>query len=296
MNVAFLLNYLESNRYGKIILPENVDCIYVEDPFSWIGLIKFRRRIIDHLFVFGSRPVDIACLKCLGPFSKKVIILQHASNPKRYLNEVPLNFLLANAWKLTVWTLFIAVCRFLSYGKISNVVLFYYSEFYLQEWTTILKGIPFSSYKCPSPNVLTYGSQHSIKVCVDAVKFQLIDEPFPSTLGITESDEKNLLLDILNATSPHLVYVKVHPRSDPSKYKCSKRFIISSYLYDNADVVVGYRSGLLKFPFKSNKRLLINKNLKGGLELNPRNLSKSSISNPILDICYELYVKKHVSR
>ena len=81
-----------------------------------------------------------------------------------------------------------------------------------------------------------------------------MDEPLTKTLGITEEEEK-ALLHALQERIEDDIYVKLHPRSDPSKYIQLPRFRVVNKIYQNADVVAGYRSALLDFNFR-NKQLV----------------------------------------
>jgi len=267
------LDRQDAQRFARSLSQDGDRHLFFEEATSWFEIWRLIRQGTGTLVVFGARPPDKAAVRCLGPFVDTVVILQHAVNKRRSFGDLPLGYFARNAKKLLYWSLFIVLCRLLSplgrshtWDNIAH--LFYFTSDYHEEWIGTLGEEQISARSCPRPDPTRFGTSQDIPVLDSPVAYQLIDEPFDTTLGITRPQEHKLYEAILGATLGHKIHVKLHPRSLADKYAFSDRFILSDALHSHANTVIGYRSGLLDYPFASPDRLMIVP-AKGTFELRP---------------------------
>ena len=256
------LDLTDLRRFARTLTVEGDRLLFCESARSWWRILGLIRRGTGTLIVMGARPPDKAAVRYLGGYAETVVILQHASNRRRKFKELPRGYIRRNLKKLIYWSLFSILCRLLSRGAGAVPIrLYHFTSCYRDEWTQCLGEERFSAVHCPRPDPTRFGTIEDIPVTDVPVAYQLIDEPFTQTLGISNMEERELLQAILNATVDGAnIMVKVHPRSHPEKYAFSRRYVISDSIHSHAETVIGYRSGLLDYRFVSRRRLTISPN------------------------------------
>jgi hypothetical protein len=251
------LDELDSFRFARTLIRPSDQCLYIEQVKSWFQIPKLIHNSIGTLIVLGARPPDKAAVHHLGAKADRIIILQHAVNRRRKVKELSLQYFLMNFRKIFYWSVFIIVCKLLPRNKLPPVHLYYFTDNYLNEWTEILGKENFEATSCPAPDPTRFGSKNDILINDTPVSYQLIDEPFTKTLGISVKSERILLQKILEISGDEPIMVKIHPRSQSEKYAFSKKFILSECIYSNPGAVIGYKSGLLNYNFCTKKYLCI---------------------------------------
>lgn len=272
-------NHSDAERFASDLLSPDDLRIYAEDIRSWAGVRKVLRDGAGTMILIGLRPPDWAGLLYLGQRCRAVAVLQHAKQPRRSISELPPGFFIQNLHKLFYWAAFSAYCKLMSFLSRTSrgdriVRLYHFSDDYTKELERFLTSGTYEAIACPLPDPTRFGTSVDIPISQDPVAFHLIDEPFTTTLGLSAAKERELLQAILDAAAPDRIHVKVHPRSTHNKFSFSDRFIISEAIYAKARTLIGYRSGLLDYPFQSPMRLIIG--FEGGT------ISLSPIANPIV--------------
>ena len=254
------LDHRDAQRYARHLKASGDLLLCFEEAWTWSTVLRLLKQGTDTLIVLGARPPDKAAVRYLGPYSKQVVILQHAVNPRRKLKELSLGYFRSNIRKLLYWSIFSILCFLLPRRAPSPVYVYHFTLEYRDEWVDTLARGTISYTACPRPDPTSFGTIDDIPISVVPVVWLLIDEPFTQTLGISRAQERSLLQTILDETvqaddSP--IMVKLHPRSKQDKYNFSDRFITGQILYSNANTVIGYRSGLLDYQFSTKRRLFI---------------------------------------
>lgn len=251
------LDELDSVRFARDLIRPSDQCLYIESVKSWCQIPKLIHNGIGTLIVLGARPPDKAVVHHLGAKADRIIILQHAINQRRKIKELSLHYFLVNFRKIFYWSILIIVCKLLPRNRLPPVHLYYFTDNYLSEWEQILGEGNFEATFCPAPDPTRFGSKKDILINDTPVSYQLIDEPFTKTLGISVKNERVLLQKILEISEDAPIMVKLHPRSQPEKYAFSKQFILSECIYSNPGALIGYKSGLLNYNFCTKKYLCI---------------------------------------
>ncbi len=255
------LNTTDARRFARSLMKDSDRVLFFEEARSWGQILRLVRKGTGTMILLGARPPDKAAVKALGRYADSVVILQHAVNKRRRFKELPPGYFLSNFKKLIYWSVFILLCKLvglLGQGRHSvPTTVYHFTSDYLAEWIDALGRDRFQDMACPRPDPTRFGTIEDIPVVDDPVAYQLIDEPFRQTMGISKAQETGLLQSILDTTGSEQIMVKPHPRSQPGKYDFSDRFVISNTLYSNAEVLIGYRSGLLDYPFLAQERVAI---------------------------------------
>lgn len=262
--VFICLDKKDEMRFARHFVTPNDHVVYIQSPFSW-GKLKSHAARENTLVVFGARPPDKAVVRFLGHTFNHIIILQHATNPRRHLQDLDFGYVKQNFRKVFLWIGFsvtAAVFGFLRSNSSSekNITVLYFDDRYMKDWQ-FEKSDTVNELRCRPPDPTRYGSESDIPISEEHVSYQLIDEPFTETLGISDAQEKKLLEDLLELTGGKKIYVKIHPRSRFGKYQYAENFITSSSIHPNAEVIIGYKSGLLQFPFKAKNMILLGEDL-----------------------------------
>lgn len=251
------LDRLDAQRFARSLMGPQDRVLFFEEADSWTGLWRLLRDGTGTLIVLGARPPDKLTVHRLGPRAAQVVILQHAINRRRSLSELPAGYFISNFRKLVYWSLFSLLCKLIPRGSDTPVHVYHFTPDYLGEWTATLGEARLSHTPCPPPDPTRFGTVEDMPVCDSPVDFQLIDEPFTQTLGISDQQERALLEMILTHAGDAAIKVKPHPRSQPGKYAFSPRFEVCDTLHSHPSAVIGYRSGLLAYPFATPRQLTI---------------------------------------
>lgn len=252
------LDSTDARRFARSLMAEGDKALFFEEAGSWGQILRLLRHGTGTLIVLGARPPDKVAVRHLGPRADAVVILQHATNRRRSFNELSLGYFRRNFRKLVYWSLFTLLCSLVPRGRRETPKhVYYFTLDYRNEWARALGEGSFDATMCPRPDPTRFGTIEDIPVSADAVAYQMIDEPFTQTLGISSAQERALFEAILAATGDEIIMVKPHPRSRPGKCDFSDRFVVSETIYSHAKTVIGYRSGLLEYPFASPARLTI---------------------------------------
>lgn len=255
------LDTTDAHRFARSLMTDQDRVLFFEEARSWGQILRLMRKGTGTLVLLGARPPDKAAVKALGGYADAVVILQHAVNKRRSFKELPPGYFLSNFKKLIYWSLFVLLCklvRVLGGGRSDvPITVYHFTPDYRAEWAGTLGEGRFDDLPCPRPDPTRFGTKEDIPVTDTPVAYQLIDEPFGQTLGISKAQETKLLESILAATGSEQIMVKPHPRSRPGKYDFSDRFVSSNTLHAHAQSVIGYRSGLLDYPFAARERLTI---------------------------------------
>ena len=254
-SLSFSLNKMEKSRFGRLILPANkVKDIFYESPKSWIKMFSLSN--ISESYLFGARPPDIAAVLFAINISKKVVVLQHASNPRR--KKINVQYLIKNYKKLFFWVMFIAITKAIGLMRgnstnrsKSHIVVYHYTNGYKLEWLNCLGGLNTKFIRCQTPDVSKYGSIKNIPVCQKHVSCYYVDEPLTTTLGITKDQEQKILKALQEKVGNRKIHVKIHPRSDHKKFYNLQNFVITDSIYPNCLFLAGFKSGLLDYRFNS---------------------------------------------
>lgn len=251
------LDSVDARRFARSLMAPGDRVLFFEEARSWGEIWRLLRQGTGTLIVLGARPPDKAAVRHLGPRAQQVVILQHAVNRRRSFKELPRGYFRSNARKLVYWSLFSMLCKLVPRRGAVPTHVWHFTPDYRDEWFGTLGEGTFTDTPCPHPDPTRFGTMDDIPVSDDPVPYLLIDEPFTQTLGISRAQERTLLDTILTETGDAPVMVKPHPRSVPGKYDFSDRFVVGETLYSHAGAVIGYRSGLLEYPFASSERLII---------------------------------------
>lgn len=262
MKLSVNIDALEKERFVRHLLIDECDFYFHEDKRSILGKCKFKNA--KQVLIWGRRPPDIEAFKLASKTAKTIIILQHAKNPRR--ERVPVSYYRQNFKKLVYWLSSISRLRATrwKFTKTTNqprVLLFYFTEAYKKEWQQHFTEKHNVDYiQCNSPDVSRFGSKIDTKISNKVVPCFYVDEPLTQTLGISEQQEITLLIE-LERVIADTIYVKLHPRSDPDKFKHLNLFKVVDCIYKNASTVAGYRSGLLDYQFNNQTQLTLQTDL-----------------------------------
>ncbi|SIS92474.1 hypothetical protein [Phaeovulum vinaykumarii] len=254
------LDHVDAQRFARSLKAAGDRVLFFEEARSWSEIRRLMRQGTGTLVVLGARPPDKAAVRHLGPRADQVVILQHAINRRRSFRELPPGYFRANFRKLVYWSLFSLLCKLVPRRAAPPTHVYHFTPDYRDEWAGALGEGTFSDTPCPRPDPSRFGTMADIPVSDAPVAWQLVDEPFTQTLGISRAQERKLfemILDVTTQTDDGPIMVKPHPRSQPGKYDFSPRFVTGETLYSHPGAVIGYRSGLLDYPFATDRQLTI---------------------------------------
>jgi len=255
-NFSFTVNELEKLRYGRYVLPNNTKNIYYEDIRSWWKLLFVKN--INRIFIFGERPPDMASLKYALKKSKHVVFLQHAKNEIR--KKHTFNYYIKNRIKLFYWIFYVVFFKFIEIfnfrkRKDLKIDIYYYTVEYKDSLSRKLSLYNTNFIKCAHPDVTKFGTLTDMKINKKPIRSFYIDEPLADTLGISREAEIKIIEELIKKIGLNVtLYVKLHPRSNGSKFDELKEVVIVDEVYQNCQILCGYNSGLLDFDF-NNKML-----------------------------------------
>lgn len=254
------LDRVDAQRFARYLKAEGDRVLFFEEPGTWGEILRLLRQGTGTLVVLGARPPDKAAVRHLGPRAGRVIILQHAINRRRSFKELPQGYFRSNYRKLLYWSLFSILCMLVPRRALPPAHVYHFTPDYRDEWAHTLGEGSFTDTACPRPDPTRFGTMADIPVSDTPVAWQLVDEPYTQTLGISRQQERVLLemiLDVTAQTDDAPIMVKMHPRSRPGKYDFSDRFVTGETLHSHPTAVIGYRSGMLDYPFATNRQLTI---------------------------------------
>ncbi len=252
--LSFNIDKQEKKRFTEVISPPETAHFYYEEWSSWRIILKKLK--VKTSFIWGRRPPDIAAFKLATAISKNLIILQHAKNPRR--EKVPLSYFIANFKKVILWLTSMLVIKLrLSLSTNNNeqkcnVRIFYFTESYASEWkNTIGEDSNITYIKCTLPDVTQFGTIAKIKINHDEIDCFYVDEPLTTTLGISYQQEIKILKDLIHEANTKNIFVKLHPRSDKSKFNTLTEFTLTEQVYKNCKILAGYNSALMDYNFNN---------------------------------------------
>lgn len=254
------LDRVDVQRFARSLKADGDRVLLFEEAQTWGEILRLVRQGTGTLMVLGARPPDKAAVRYLGPHAEQVVILQHAINRRRSFKELPLGYFRSNFRKLLYWGVFLILCWLVPRRTMPLTHVYHFTPDYRDEWAHTLGEESFADTACPRPDPTRFGNIADIPISNAPVVWQLVDEPFTQTLGISRQQERTLLqmiLDVTAQTDDAPIMVKLHPRSQRGKYDFSDRFIPGQTLYSHPTTVIGYRSGLLDYPFATERQLTI---------------------------------------
>lgn len=254
------LDRVDVQRFARNLKAEGDRVLFFEEAWTWGEILRLVRQGTGTLVVLGARPPDKAAVRYLGPRAARVVILQHAVNRRRSFKDLPVGYFRSNYRKLLYWGLFSILCWLVRRRALPPTHVYHFTPDYRDEWANTLGEGSFTDTACPRPDPTRFGAIADIPISDAPVAWQLIDEPFTQTLGISRQQERVLLqmiLDVTAQTDDAPIMVKQHPRSQHGKFDFSERFIIGETLHSHPRAVIGYRSALLDYPFATDRQLTI---------------------------------------
>jgi hypothetical protein len=285
MNISFSSDQLEMRRYGRYLLPMNTVHFYYEDIMSWS--ILFGLSDIDNAFIFGERPPDMSAFYFIIKRSKNVFIFQHAKNKIR--TKHTMGYYFYNRKRSLRWVMSIALLSMKNIFSVfksheSNIVVYYFMDHYKVSLQRKLQKFDVCFVKCGCPDPTQYGTLSDIPVSDRHIECFYIDEPLDKTLGLSVERERVLMKKLISHLGANvMIYVKLHPRSDKSKYSDFNQFVTVDEVYKNCKFLCGYSSGLLDFDFNNEVFVKLNECLNWVNECSTKSCKSLSYLNDVLD-------------
>jgi hypothetical protein len=143
-----------------------------------------------------------------------------------------------------------------------SIFVYYFSHHYKISLKKKLQNFDVNFLKCTPPDPIKYGSLTDIPVSIKRIECFYIDEPLDKTLGISAERERVLMRKLISHLGADVsIYVKLHPRSDRSKYADFNQFIVVDEVYKECKCLCGYNSGLLDLNFNNEVFVTLDKDL-----------------------------------
>jgi hypothetical protein len=284
LKVAIVTNKLEYHRFTSKIISCDV-IIEHENPFTYLKLFSLNFKKSEFYFI-GLRLPDVYLIKLLKNRCSRLVVLQHAFNENNNIKSF--SYFLNNAVKFLMWLFSILITNLFLYKIKYNTKTscYYFTDYYRKRLNTIVKNVLY--HKCGEPDPLNFGSKEKILIEDQIINYFYVDEPLTRTLGISLSREKKLISDLITEFHINKLFVKLHPRSSKEKFAGLPNIVLTDSIYSNSKTLIGYKSNLLRHPFKSEKFIELSR-AKLSWHIKDYNFSKSgSYSNDVKN-----NIKKH---
>lgn len=249
LKVAIVTNKLEYSRFTSKII--NCDIIIEhENPITYLKLFSLNFKQAE-FFLIGLRIPDIHIIKILKNKCLKLVVLQHAFNENNQIKTF--SYYINNSRKFSTWLISILFSKLLCYKtkQNTNIICYYFTNYYKNRLDNIIKNVCF--HKCGEPDPVYFGSEKPILINNQIINFFYIDEPLTKTLGISLKKEKIIISDLIIKFNIDRLYVKLHPRSSKEKFAGLPNIVLTDSIFSNSKNLIGYKSNLLRHPFKSEK-------------------------------------------
>ncbi|MBE0364312.1 hypothetical protein PULV_a2617 [Pseudoalteromonas ulvae UL12] len=245
------INPLEKKRFTEDILEHDCEFYFHEEFKSVFTRCKFKQA--KTVFIWGRRPPDISAFKLAVKTVENIVIMQHAKNPRREV--VPISYFFTNFKKVCKWLVSMGRLKvgrpMARKGDSPRILVFYFTDAYRDEWQSHTHGLQDVSFiKCEPPRVNKYGVVIEPDISLESVNCFYVDEPLTTTLGISEAEERQLILSLARKIEGPIL-VKLHPRSCVSKFNGLSQFQVVDAIYQHARIIAGYNSALLDFNFSA---------------------------------------------
>ena len=249
LKVAIVTNKLEYHRFTSKIISCDV-IIEHENPFTYLKLFSLNFKKSEFYFI-GLRLPDVYLIKLLKNRCSRLVVLQHAFNENNNIKSF--SYFLNNAVKFIMWLFSILITNLFLYKIKYNTKTscYYFTDYYRKRLNTIVKNVLY--HKCGEPDPLNFGSKEKILIENQIINYFYVDEPLTRTLGISLSREKKLISDLITEFHINKLFVKLHPRSSKEKFAGLPNIVLTDSIYSNSKTLIGYKSNLLRHPFKSEK-------------------------------------------
>jgi len=252
--IVIVSSYQDYIRYVDKLIDHQqtikLKLFYYERPSSLLRL--FFPIYTNCVLIIGSRAPDLAAVRFFNKKKYRILITQHNINDNR--THITFKYVRNNIKKLIKWMasiqlLNIARCLAKEKKDDNEITVTYFENFYKQRWRSIFDTQKIQFLKCDPPDPLVYGTEITIKACLEKNEFFFVDEPLTQTLGLSAKGEVELIKNLIRKFSIQSMKVKLHPRSQKGKFNDIPEIEVVDSIFLNSNCVFGYRSGLLKANF-----------------------------------------------
>lgn len=252
---------LEHNRYFRFFETDSDDVVCYEHVRTLIKCYTFQPAD-NWIVVNGLRFPDLALIRICKYKNWKIVILQHNSHVPEYVLLERLKKVWFGLPKYLYWLVFsflmLTLMMFKQRGDEGRKFCYCFNREFAHKVVKLTGPCVFEILSPPDMRI--YGAD-TVKLSSRSLEFFFVDEPFEQTIGIQSPIVLEEALKFL--PDNRSLYVKLHPRSDPSKYVNSgQQVVVIDYFPEAVEVLFTFNSNLGKFYQPKKERYVFSKSEK----------------------------------